>query len=78
MPMASYLDYWISYKQANYSKSMPLLYLKDWHCVKNFPHIPVYEVPQYFVSDWLNEYYIAHPELDDDYMFVYMGPKESW
>ncbi|XP_014481072.1 PREDICTED: jmjC domain-containing protein 4 [Dinoponera quadriceps] len=78
MSMGSYLDYWISYRQNDYSKTMPLLYLKDWHCVKNFPDIPIYEVPRYFVSDWLNEYYIAHPELNDDYMFVYMGPKGSW
>lgn len=77
--MKSYLDYWIDYKRNNYAKSMmPLLYLKDWHCVKDFPDIPIYEVPLYFVSDWLNEYYIAHPELNDDYMFVYMGPKETW
>ncbi|EFN85605.1 JmjC domain-containing protein 4 [Harpegnathos saltator] len=78
MSVGSYLDYWINYRRNNYSKTMPLLYLKDWHCVKNFPGVPIYEVPQYFVSDWLNEYYIAHPELNDDYMFVYMGPKESW
>ncbi|XP_072751632.1 2-oxoglutarate and iron-dependent oxygenase JMJD4 [Anoplolepis gracilipes] len=78
MPMKNYLEYWIDYKRNNYAKSMPLLYLKDWHCVKSFPDIPIYEVPQYFVSDWLNEYYIAHPELDDDYMFIYMGPKETW
>ncbi|EZA49639.1 hypothetical protein DMN91_006417 [Ooceraea biroi] len=78
MSMRSYLEYWVDYKQNGYSKSMPLLYLKDWHCTKHFPNISVYEVPQYFVSDWLNEYYIAHPELSDDYMFVYMGPKETW
>jgi len=57
---------------------MPLLYLKDWHCVRSFPNVPIYEVPRYFASDWLNEYYIAHPELNDDYMFVYMGPTETW
>ncbi|XP_011685344.1 PREDICTED: jmjC domain-containing protein 4 isoform X2 [Wasmannia auropunctata] len=75
MPMENYLDYWIDYKRNQYDKSMPSLYLKDWHCVKNFPDVPIYEVSQYFASDWLNEYYIAHPELNDDYMFVYMGPK---
>lgn len=78
MSMESYLEYWVNYKQNCYTKSMPLLYLKDWHCMRNFPDISIYEVPQYFVSDWLNEYYIAHPELGDDYMFVYMGPKETW
>ncbi|XP_020279195.1 jmjC domain-containing protein 4 [Pseudomyrmex gracilis] len=78
MSMESYLKYWISYKQNDYARSMPLLYLKDWHCVRNFPNVPIYEVPRYFASDWLNEYYIAHPELNDDYMFVYMGPKNTW
>ncbi|XP_077260757.1 jumonji domain containing 4 [Temnothorax americanus] len=78
MSMESYLEYWVDYKRSCYTKSMPLLYLKDWHCVRSFPDVPIYEVPQYFVSDWLNEYYIAHPELNDDYMFVYMGPKETW
>ncbi|EGI70634.1 PREDICTED: jmjC domain-containing protein 4 [Acromyrmex echinatior] len=78
MPMKSYLEYWADYKRSCYDKSMPLLYLKDWHCVRSFSNVPMYEVPQYFVSDWLNEYYIAHPELNDDYMFVYMGPKETW
>lgn len=76
--MEDYLEYWMNYKETGYSKSMPLLYLKDWHCARNSPNVPIYEIPQYFASDWLNEYYTAHPELDDDYMFVYMGPKDTW
>lgn len=78
MKMKDYLDYWMDYIKNNYSDSMPLLYLKDWHCPRLFPNAPMYNVPEYFASDWLNEYYMAHPELNDDYRFVYMGPKGSW
>ena len=78
MEMRDYINYWIEYIKSNYSDTMPLLYLKDWHCRKLFPNDPIYDVPQYFASDWLNEYYLANPELNDDYRFVYMGPKGTW
>lgn len=78
MKMDAYLDYWISYIDKNYPSSMPLLYLKDWHCIREYPNAPTYDVPQYFWSDWLNEYHLSNPEIDDDYMFVYMGPKGTW
>lgn len=78
MSMKEYLEYWTDYVKNNYSDSMPLLYLKDWHCAKKFPNAPMYELPRYFASDWLNEFYNGHPDLNDDYMFVYMGPKGTW
>lgn len=78
MNMQEYIDYWAKYKRNNYIADMPLLYLKDWHCANEFADLVYYEVPYYFASDWLNEYYIAKPELNDDYMFVYMGPKGTW
>ena len=78
MEMRDYINYWIEYIKSNYSNTMPLLYLKDWHCRKLFPNDPIYDVPEYFASDWLNEYYLANPELNDDYRFVYMGPKGTW
>lgn len=78
MKMGDYLDYWTEFINKSYPESMPLLYLKDWHCAREFPNAPIYEVPQYFASDWLNEYYMANPEFEDDYMFVYMGPKGTW
>ena len=78
MTIGKYLEYWKDYRDKNYPEDMPLLYLKDWHCVKNFPNFELYEVPKCFASDWLNEFYVAHPELQDDYMFVYMGPKGTW
>lgn len=77
MLIKSYVDYWISFRNNNYSNKMPLLYLKDWHC-KKYSNLPIYDVPKFFSSDWLNEYLNANPQLNDDYMFVYMGPKGSW
>lgn len=51
--------------------------LQDWHCFKTFPDSSaVYETPIYFAVDWLNEHWIL--EKDDDYRFVYIGPKGSW
>lgn len=38
-----------------------------------------YEVPAYFKSDWLNEFWDdRNDSQNDDYRFVYMGPKGSW
>lgn len=53
-----------------------LLYLKDWHLKRLCPNDDFYEVPSIFGSDWLNEYAQDHNE--DDFMFVYIGPKDSW
>ncbi|XP_063236248.1 2-oxoglutarate and iron-dependent oxygenase JMJD4 isoform X2 [Bacillus rossius redtenbacheri] len=50
----------------------------DWHFTKDYPEENVYRVPQYFASDWLNEYLCNRPDPSDDYRFVYMGPKGSW
>ncbi|ESN96513.1 hypothetical protein HELRODRAFT_95474 [Helobdella robusta] len=50
-------------------------YLKDWHCTKQFPDYKFYDVPLYFKSDWLNEFW---EDKEDDYKFVYIGPKGSW
>jgi len=41
-----------------------------------FPDYHAYTTPVYFTSDWLNEFWDTLPE--DDYRFVYMGPKGSW
>lgn len=46
------------------------IYLRD------FPDYTAYETPCGFSSDWLNEFWDTKD--DDDYRFVYMGPKESW
>ncbi|NP_001292295.1 jmjC domain-containing protein 4-like [Magallana gigas] len=55
---------------------MDNLYLKDWHFTRDFPDYTAYETPCGFSSDWLNEFWDTKD--DDDYRFVYMGPKGSW
>lgn len=53
-------------------------FLQDWHCFRENPTEDLYSVPEYFGSDWLNEFYLCSPQLEDDYRFVYMGPKGTW
>ncbi|XP_068620840.1 2-oxoglutarate and iron-dependent oxygenase JMJD4 [Battus philenor] len=57
-------------------KKENLLYLKDWHLRRMKPDHNFYEVPRIFASDWLNEF--AMDTHDDDFMFVYIGPENSW
>ncbi|XP_033228054.1 2-oxoglutarate and iron-dependent oxygenase JMJD4 isoform X2 [Belonocnema kinseyi] len=77
MTINDYLNYWMDFRAQNYPTDSPLLYLKDWHCKKEHPKMSIYQVPKYFASDWLNEYYSGRTNLNDDYMFVYIGPKGS-
>ncbi|KAG6460890.1 hypothetical protein O3G_MSEX012282 [Manduca sexta] len=58
------------------SEKSKLLYLKDWHLKKLRPNDKFYDIPKIFASDWLNEY--AQDNDQDDFMFVYIGPKYSW
>jgi len=74
MCFKDFLDYWKHYDPIKDE----CLYLKDWHFFRDFPDKTVYRVPKFFANDWLGEHYDAHPELKDDYRFVYMGPKGSW
>ncbi|CAG9771156.1 unnamed protein product [Ceutorhynchus assimilis] len=64
---------------AQYLKDWPEtndFYLKDWHLKLQRKNDQFYEVPIYFASDWLNEYFVECQE--DDYRFVYMGQKGTW
>ncbi|XP_052812566.1 2-oxoglutarate and iron-dependent oxygenase JMJD4-like isoform X2 [Mya arenaria] len=76
MTLNEYLDYWQEYQAKDYPPDLPCLYLKDWHFTKAFPDYTAYETPVYFQSDWLNEFWDTLPQ--DDYRFVYMGPKGTW
>ena len=68
MKVSEFIEYWEN-------RDERLLYLKDWHLQRlNIPSF--YQVPCYFSSDWLNEYFDS--EGDDDYRFVYIGVKDSW
>ncbi|CAN6970439.1 unnamed protein product [Brassica rapa subsp. trilocularis] len=68
-----------------------VLYLKDWHFVKEYPNYTAYKTPPSFSDDWLNLYldhYQMHEDRENfqkydqiscsDYRFVYMGGKGSW
>lgn len=68
-----YLKYW---KDCFENEPSQISYLKDWHLRKERPKDMFYTVPDYFSSDWLNEY--STDNKIDDYMFVYIGPKGSW
>ncbi|CAG2158897.1 unnamed protein product [Oppiella nova] len=79
MTFNEYIDYWkrVQRLDHNYSSNdLKILYLKDWHFVSQFPDYNAYERPVYFESDWVNEAFIGH-QLNDDFRFVYMGPKHS-
>ncbi|KAK2158451.1 hypothetical protein LSH36_170g04047 [Paralvinella palmiformis] len=43
-----------------------------------FPKYEAYCVPDYFLSDWMNEFWDRRDDVCDDYRFVYIGPKGSW
>ncbi|OZJ02352.1 hypothetical protein BZG36_04375, partial [Bifiguratus adelaidae] len=50
-----------------------LLYLKDWHFVRDRPEYGAYTVPDIFADDWLNGFWAARKDTEDDYRFCYMG-----
>lgn len=73
MKFHDFLSYWDgTSSDVEHSK----FYLKDWHLRKLLPDYLFYETPIFFASDWLNEYLIDLNQ--DDYMFVYIGPKDTW
>lgn len=79
MLFRDYLQYWEEYIRKDYSSEKGCLYMKDMHFTREFPLYKAYETPVYFTSDWLNEYWDSGNDgKEDDYRFVYMGPKGSW
>ena len=58
-----------------------LLYLKDWHLVKEYSSPSVYQLPLYFSEDWINDFWDYESKKgqeSDDYRFVYIGMKGSF
>lgn len=74
MRFHEYLDYWND--ETGRSDTESMLYLKDWHLRETMPEYRFYETPKFFASDWLNEYLTDRKQ--NDYMFVYIGPKGTW
>ena len=68
MKVSDFMKYWRK-------RDERLLYLKDWH-MQRLDISAFYQVPCFFSSDWLNEYFDSKGE--DDYRFVYIGVKNSW
>uniref|UniRef100_A0A0E0FMX5 JmjC domain-containing protein n=1 Tax=Oryza nivara TaxID=4536 RepID=A0A0E0FMX5_ORYNI len=90
MSMREFVDHWAA-SSSNGDSDGSLLYLKDWHFVKEYPGYVAYTTPTFFADDWLNMYLDSHPIHRDsdianhtneincaDYRFVYMGPKGTW
>ncbi|KAL5966661.1 2-oxoglutarate and iron-dependent oxygenase JMJD4, partial [Taenia solium] len=75
MTTEEYLAYW---KTFNCNGTKQLLYLKDWHYFKAIDFHSYYSQPVYFSSDWLNEFYDFRTDCDDDFRFVYIGPRGTW
>ncbi|KAL3824869.1 hypothetical protein ACJIZ3_020898 [Penstemon smallii] len=88
MSVSEFTDRWL---EDSGSDDSQLLYLKDWHFVKEYPEYIAYSTPMFFRDDWLNLYldkYRMHDDPDtnlekneiicSDYRFVYMGRKGTW
>ncbi|XP_027167362.1 jmjC domain-containing protein 4 [Coffea eugenioides] len=97
MSVSEFIEKWVQLSSSRESISnevsddKSLLYLKDWHFVKEYPEYCAYRTPLFFCDDWLNMYldkYDMHTDPDSyqkeneiscsDYRFVYMGPKGTW
>ncbi|XP_015068224.1 jmjC domain-containing protein 4 isoform X3 [Solanum pennellii] len=88
MTVSEFVDRWLHDGGAGGGS---LLYLKDWHFVKEYPEYIAYRTPMDFSDDWLNFYldkFHMHNDPDtyserndiscSDYRFVYMGSKGTW
>lgn len=78
MMFSEFLDYWKNFQEAGHPSEEKCLYLKDWHFKRYFPDYEAYKTSIFFRSDWMNEYWDMRNDSDDDYRFVYMGPKGTW
>ncbi|KAM1295419.1 hypothetical protein ACFX2H_015228 [Malus domestica] len=98
MTVADFVEQWLgdpiqehSNASSHEAMSKELLYLKDWHFVKEYPEYEAYTTPVLFCDDWLNMYldnyhmhndptiYSENNEIScSDYRFVYMGAKGTW
>ncbi|KAK4437293.1 2-oxoglutarate and iron-dependent oxygenase JMJD4 [Sesamum alatum] len=93
MSVSEFIDCWLKLCSSDNggADGKSLLYLKDWHFVKEYPEYVAYRTPIFFLDDWLNLYldkYRMHDNPDSyqernevscsDYRFVYMGAKGTW
>ncbi|KAL6524504.1 hypothetical protein OROHE_016175 [Orobanche hederae] len=93
MSVSEFIDGWVksSGSGSGGDDGKPMLYLKDWHFVKEYPDYVAYTTPMFFLDDWLNLYLDKYSMHDDpesyqerneiscsDYRFVYVGSKGTW
>jgi len=78
MKFSEFQEYW----ETDRNEDDDIKYLKDWHFYQETAHCySAYTTPQYFCSDWLNEWWQGRDDTDvtrNDYRFVYIGPRGSW
>jgi len=73
MKFSEYHNYW------NQTPRNECKYLKDWHFQRDTKDMyTAYQVPDFFSSDWLNEWWEGRKGGENDYKFVYIGPEGSW
>ncbi|CAH8465322.1 unnamed protein product [Heterobilharzia americana] len=70
-----FLSYWNNRIEG---KDDRILYLKDWHYFKYNSENNWFNLPEYFSSDWLNEFWEFRNDLSDDFKFVYLGSEGTW
>ncbi|CAO3590174.1 unnamed protein product [Absidia cylindrospora] len=58
------------------STSTPSLLLEGLAFVQAFPSENMYQIPDIFADDWINEYW--QKETEDDYRFTYMGGDKTF
>ncbi|KAL0274039.1 UNVERIFIED_CONTAM: hypothetical protein PYX00_006567 [Menopon gallinae] len=68
----------VDYFDQNYAEAKVVVSNCGKNLYNDYPGQGMYRVPGYFASDWLNEYYDLNNQLNDDFRFVYIGPKGSW
>uniref|UniRef100_A0A095C1H8 Jumonji domain-containing protein 4 n=1 Tax=Schistosoma haematobium TaxID=6185 RepID=A0A095C1H8_SCHHA len=70
-----FISYWTGKAQG---KDDRILYLKDWHYFKKSSENSWFTLPEYFSSDWLNEFWSLRNDLSDDFKFLYLGSHGTW
>lgn len=70
-----FISYWNNKAQG---KDDRILYLKDWHYFKKSSENSWFSLPEYFSSDWLNEFWSLRNDLSDDFKFLYLGSHGTW
>lgn len=56
-----------------------LLYLKDWHFMRDHPNYELFQVPDMFIDDWVHQNWnFVNVNKPDDYRFIYFGPSSSF